>query len=133
MYEENEYTLTRYYASSPDSLIGRVAPYLRALIGKIEVVHYCCDHVAIAPGGDDDAIKGMSRVLAEYEASKLLDAETGASARIKKEGRPAKERPSSSCCAEHELEPVDGIRDAASRHAAARSAQKAVMMPPFPA
>ena len=87
--------------------------------------------MAIAPGGDDDAIKGMSRVLAEYEASKLLDAETGASARIKKEGRPAKERPFSSCCAE--LEPVDGIRDAASRHAAARSAQKAVMMPPFPA
>ena len=93
MYEENEYTLTRYYASSPDSLIGRVAPCLRALIGKIEVVHYCCDHVAIAPGGDDDAIKGMSRVLAEYEASKLLDAETSARARIKKEGRPAKERP----------------------------------------
>ena len=81
MDEENEYTLTRYYISSPDSLIGRVAPCLRAL-SKIEVVHYCCDHVAIAPGGDDDAIKGMSRVLAEvidelYEASKLLDAETG--------------------------------------------------------
>lgn len=91
MDEENEYTLTRYYTSSPDSLIERVAPCLRA--GKIEVVHYCCDHVAIAPGGDDDTIKGMSRVLAEYEASKLLDAETGASARIKKEGRPAKERP----------------------------------------
>lgn len=31
MYEENEYTLTRYYASSPDSLIGRVAPCLRAI------------------------------------------------------------------------------------------------------
>lgn len=35
-----------------------------------------------AVDGDDDAIKGMSRVLAEvidelYEASKLLDAETG--------------------------------------------------------
>ncbi len=77
MEEENEYTLTRYYTSSPDSLIGRVAPCLRALIGKIEVVHYCCDHVAIAPGGGDDAIKGMSRVLAEvidelYEAS-LVD------------------------------------------------------------
>ena len=82
MDEENEYTLTRYDTSSPDSLIGRVAPCLRALIGKIEVVHYCCDYVAIAPGGDDDAIKGMSRVLAEVidelsEASKLLDAETG--------------------------------------------------------
>ena len=48
MDEENEYTLTRYYTSSPDSLIERVAPCLRA--GKIEVVHYCCDHVAIAPG-----------------------------------------------------------------------------------
>lgn len=41
------------------------------------MVHYCCDHVAIAPGGGDDAIKGMSRVLAEvidelYEAS-LVD------------------------------------------------------------
>ncbi len=75
MDEENEYTLTRYYTSSPDSLIERVAPCLRA--GKIEVVHYCCDHVAIAPGGDDDTIKGMSRVLAEvidelYEAS-LVD------------------------------------------------------------
>ncbi len=46
MDEENEYTLTRYYTSSPDSLIGRVAPCLRALIGKIEVVHYCCDHEA---------------------------------------------------------------------------------------
>lgn len=31
MDEENEYTLTRYYISSPDSLIGRVAPCLRAL------------------------------------------------------------------------------------------------------
>lgn len=73
MYEENEYTLTRYYTSSPDSLIGRVAPCLRAMIGKIEVVHYCCDHVAIAPGGDDDAIKGMSRVLAEYERGERRD------------------------------------------------------------
>ena len=82
MEDENEYTITRYSTRRTDSLTRRVAPCLRSLIVQIEVVNYCCDHVAIAPGGDDDAIKGMSRVLAEgidelYEASKLLDAETG--------------------------------------------------------
>lgn len=75
-------TLPRYYAESPHDPLGRVAPCLDAMVGKLAVVRLCLERVADRMRGDEDeeAVDGAARVISEvedelYEASRVLRAE----------------------------------------------------------
>lgn len=83
--------LSRYFSSSPKSIIGRVAPCLDEMVDKLEVVRCCCDLLAMEPDGDSDIKEGMSRILLEvinelYEASEVSRRE------IRKARKAAKKR-----------------------------------------
>ena len=71
-------SLPRYYMESPHSPLGRVAPCLEAMIGKLSSVRMCCERLSRWTDGDEESIKGMARVIFEveeelYEATEVLE------------------------------------------------------------